>query len=156
MSAIIKAIQKHGKQVIGAKWCDKEEYLKPFYEREIPTSFGIYFIVNGFDILKIGKASGKKGLQQRVTDYISKTYYHSKDRQARDKTAQKVLKAFRNELHDSQIDIYVIDLNEYAPDIEDKILGGIIKVDPVRAYEIKFTQLAKEEEHTLQLMTQVK
>lgn len=156
MSKLITAIRENGKQVIGAKWCEEENYLKPFYQQEIPTTYGIYIVVDGFDIIKIGKAAGKNGLLQRVSDYINPSYYNSPDRRARDRTAQKLYNLFSQDLKDSQIDIYIVELDKFAAEIEDPILGGTIKVDPTSAYEKKFTALAIEENHPLTLMTQKK
>lgn len=111
------------------------------------TRMGIYFILHGKDILKVGKADGKKGLAGRIQDYRSS----GKARLHRDKTALLIHETMTSKKWDGEtLEFYTYTL----PEIEMSIHDYKIKLSGARSLEEQLSRQAEKEGHSLALSAQ--
>jgi hypothetical protein len=124
-------------------------YLKPeksfaMNPCKIKTS-GIYFILHGDDILKVGKAEGKHGIQGRLWSYRSNL-----SKRKDDKTVQLFEKVMTKELKDRVLNIYFYE----TPPVNIKHEGFELQAHYARSLEIHLSKQAKCEGHSLLLTGQ--
>ena len=111
------------------------------------TDIGIYFIVHGKEILKVGKADGKKGLAGRIQDYRSS----GKKRLHRDKTALLIHETMTSKKwKGKELEFYTFNV----PEVEMTIHGYKIKLSGARSLEEQLSRQAEKEGHSLALSAQ--
>jgi hypothetical protein len=111
------------------------------------TDIGIYFIVYGKDILKVGKADGKKGLAGRIHDYRSSC----KSRLNRDNTARLINETMTSKKWKGKaLEFYTYSV----PEVEMNIHGYKIKLSGARSLEEQLSRQAEKEGHSLALSAQ--
>ena len=106
---------------------------------------GIYFILNGEDILKIGKADGKNGLKGRIKSYKSNL---SSRRQ--DPTVARIYQAMTGVLKNQELSLYLLPL----PPIRQQIMGYWLDLQMARSLEYQLSTQAKHEQHSMLLSGQ--
>jgi hypothetical protein len=111
------------------------------------TDIGIYFIVHGKDVLKVGKADGKKGIAGRIQDYRSSC----KARINRDNTARLMYDTMTSKKWQGKaLEFYTYSV----PEVEMHIHGYRIKLSGARSLEEQLSRQAEKEGHSLALSAQ--
>jgi hypothetical protein len=111
------------------------------------TTTGVYFIVdeqNGmFDILKVGKAEGKRGLSQRLNGYRTT----GRTRLPVDRTAQLWHNVMTNQHRGSTLSVYIYPLAMTEVLIE----GYTVRSSMVRSFEETLSKQARLEGNSMLL-----
>lgn len=109
---------------------------------------GVYFILDGDDILKIGKADGTNGLKGRIASYRAN---HSKRKMiGNDYTLNRFYELMTGEFNNKTLKMYVYEV----PNKEIILEGYTVKADMARGLEKILSQQAKSEGHSMLLSGQ--
>lgn len=136
---------------------DPEKYKWVMTLDGVSTAPGIYFIVRDssnkstkFDILKVGKADGKRGLRGRMQSYTS----DSSNRKDWDRTIRYVHNAMRSLLDDTG-EHCEIKLYYFVIPMETTLFEGYTcETSVIRSFERNLSIKAGEEGHSLMLSGQ--
>jgi len=112
--------------------------------RSIET--GIYFILDGDDILKVGKAEGKNGLSGRLGSYRSSQV----TRYPNDRTTQLLFKTMTTTHKDKILSMYVFPI----PMSEVLFEGYTVKTSLARSFEETLSRQARLEGHSMTMSGQ--
>jgi hypothetical protein len=111
------------------------------------TEPGVYFILDGKDILKVGKADGRFGLKGRINNYRADNL----KRAAWDKTSAKILRIFEDpKMRKKKLKMYVLPV----PMVESLFEGYTVKMSRARSVEELLSRQAESEGHSLLLSSQ--
>lgn len=109
------------------------------------TATGVYFILDGDNILKIGKAEGINGLKGRVASY---RLNHSKRKMTgNDYTLNRFYELMTGEFKNKILQMYIYEV----PHQEVVLEGYLIKTHMARNLEKILSQQAREEQHCMLL-----
>lgn len=109
---------------------------------------GVYFFVDGIDILKVGKADGKFGLKGRLNNY---RYDNLEARSDTDRTAYRLYTIFQDpKMREKQIYVYVLPV----PMVESIFEGYSVQMSRARSLEEQLSRQAEKEGHSLLLSGQ--
>lgn len=106
---------------------------------------GVYFIVNGHDILKIGKAEGRHGLKGRINSYRSNLSTRKNDH-----TVDRIFSAMTGKLHGAILQMYILPL----PKEKAVFKGYEIELQMARSLEEALSKQARLERHSMLLSGQ--
>lgn len=106
---------------------------------------GIYFIVNGDDILKIGKAEGRLGLKGRMQSYRSDLSTRRNDH-----TVERICAAMTGPLDNCVLHMYILPTPTKTMDFK----GLEIELQMARSLEAVLSRRARDEGHSMQLSGQ--
>ena len=112
---------------------------------ELDKTHGIYFILDGDDILKIGKADGVNGLRGRV-----KSYQANLQSRKNDHTVDLIYTIMMGPLKGKGLKMYIYPL----PPKEVEHHGYILESQMTRSLERVLSKQAKEECHSMLLSGQ--
>jgi len=116
--------------------------IKPYRS----TETGIYFILDGEDILKVGKAEGKQGLAGRIGSYRSSQI----TRLSNDRTTQLLFNTMTKSHKGKTLSLYVFEIKM----IETIFEGYPVKTSLVRSFEETLSRQARSEGHSMVLSGQ--
>jgi len=119
------------------------QFKMPIYQSKTP---GVYFILYGNDIMKVGKADGRNGLKGRLNDYRAKNVI----RIPNDPTAKLFHDIMTTKLKGKVLDFYVYEI----PMLETLLEGYTIHMSRARSFEIALSKQANEEGHSMLLSSQ--
>jgi hypothetical protein len=106
---------------------------------------GIYIIMDDFNILKVGKAEGRYGLQGRLSSYT-----HDLSKRVTDKSVQLYERIMMGPLKDKTLQIYT-----YQVPAKKTIYEGFeLELHLARSLEYTLSKQAKSEGHSLLLSGQ--
>ena len=109
---------------------------------------GIYFFVDGIDILKVGKADGKFGLKGRLNNY---RYDNLQTRAEFDRTANRLYTIFEDpKMREKSIVVWVLPV----PMVESIFEGYSVQMSRARSLEEQLSRQAEKEGHSLLLSGQ--
>ena len=112
---------------------------------ELDKTHGIYFILDGGDILKIGKADGINGLRGRI-----KSYQANLKSRKNDHTVDLIYSIMMGPLKDKELKMYIYPL----PPEEVDHHGYILEAQITRSLERALSKQAKDECHSMLLSGQ--
>jgi hypothetical protein len=121
---------------------DRKSFTMDVYYGKNP---GIYFILDGNNILKVGKADGKNGLQGRLSSYRGRLSSRSSDY-----TVQLIYAKMTGPLKNKTLEMWVYELKPVILNVE----GFEVEAQMARSLESKLSLLARNEGHTLELSGQ--
>ena len=108
---------------------------------------GIYFILLGDDIHKIGKADGKHGLKGRINNYRANVATRMKT----DFTTQRYFNVMTGLLKNKVLQMYIYE----CPSVKQEIEGYTLELQMARSFEETLTRQAIDERHTMSLSGQI-
>lgn len=106
---------------------------------------GIYIIMDDFNILKVGKAEGKYGLQGRLSSYT-----HDLSKRVTDKSVQLYERVMTGPLKDKTLQVYTYQV----PAKKTLYEGFELELHLARSLEYTLSKQAKSEGHSLLLSGQ--
>lgn len=112
----------------------------PVLTSEVP---GVYFILLGTDILKVGKAEGKLGIKGRLLNYRST----NRSRLPFDRTCQLVHRIMTTDLKDQVLEVYYFEV----PKTETLLEGYTVLTSMARSFEELLSRQARVEGHSMLL-----
>lgn len=111
------------------------------------TEPGVYFILDGDDIQKVGKADGRYGLKGRLNDYRADNFKRAEF----DKTAAKILRLFsKPKMRKKTLSMYVLPI----PMVESVFEGYTVQMSRARSVEELLSRQAEQEGHSLLMSSQ--
>jgi len=122
---------------------ENAQFKMPIYQSKQP---GVYFILLGDDIMKVGKADGRNGLKGRLNDYRAKNVI----RLPNDPTARLIHDIMTSELKDKTLEFYVYEI----PMVESILEGYTIEMSRARSFEKILSKQAEDEGHSMLLSSQ--
>ena len=132
------------------KWCDEKKSLTAIGDFIMPKKSGVYTMIQNIDVLKHGAS---KDLWRRWNkEYLNPSYYNSPDRILRDRQ----VKAYRNYFIGNDRPHLSVFYLVSEIDVIDPIFKENATATLKNFYENKLTELAKESDHSLMLMKQLK
>lgn len=106
------------------------------------TEPGVYFFLDGDDILKVGKGDGRIGLKGRIGNYRQKNFAASNG----DAQAKMINRVFSTKkMQKKKLSVYVLPV----PMIDSPLYGRVVQMSRARSLELQLSKQAEEEGHSL-------
>lgn len=141
---VLDFIKTKGKHHCEMQWLDNRKGFDMEIYRS--RSSGIYFILDGDNIMKVGKADGKGGLHSRLYSYRND---HTK-RIKVCRTVQLYDRVMNGELRGKTLSVYVFEME--SPEV--LFEGYTVKSSIVRSFEETLSKQARAEGHSMLLSGQ--
>lgn len=141
---VLDFIKEKAKYHCEMQWIDERKG----FDMEIcrSESSGVYFILDGNDIMKIGKADGKRGLHLRLYSYRNNHVKRIKVC----RTVQLYDRVMNGELKGNPLSVYYFEMETPETLFE----GYTVKSSIVRSFEETLSKQARAEGHSMLLSGQ--
>lgn len=123
---------------------DRKSFKLDSYDQSHP---GVYFILDGEDILKIGKADGNSGLKGRISTYRTRLV---RSYETGDQTTILWHTVMTGDLVGKKLEMYVLPVEPIKVSFKGVELDAMM----ARSLEKKLSELANDQNHSMRLSGQ--